>query len=80
MHDAMPIAEKKIGPFLLLHYAQFGLNPALHAHSVLSTESSISYCNIVEVVRTFGSKLLNIVYIQVSVTWIITLIEKMGTP
>jgi hypothetical protein len=29
MHDAMPIAEKKIGPFLLLHQAQFGLNPAL---------------------------------------------------
>jgi hypothetical protein len=29
MHDAMPIAEKKIGPFLLQHQAQFGLNPAL---------------------------------------------------
>jgi hypothetical protein len=27
MHDAMPIAEKKIGPFLLQHQAQFGLNP-----------------------------------------------------
>jgi hypothetical protein len=29
MHDAMTIAEKKLGPFLLQHQAQFGLNPAL---------------------------------------------------
>jgi hypothetical protein len=35
MHDAMPIAEKKIGPFLLQHQAQFGLNPACFISLIL---------------------------------------------